>query len=94
MLGDSCFHKPSGFFRTIEEPPEKSGIELKYTETLSDINADNLKGFAGLMIFANIERIAPEADKALLEYVEYGSGLSPVHCASFCFLNPEKYAAA
>ncbi len=93
MLGDSGFHKPSGFFRTIEEPLRKSGIELKYTENLSDVNADNLKEFVGLLIYANMERITPEAEKALLEYVENGGGLIPVHCASFCFLNSEKYVA-
>ena len=93
MLGDSGFHKPSSFYRTIEEPLKKSGIELKYTENLSDVNAVNLKGFSGILIFANIERITPEAEKALLEYVENGGGLIPVHCASFCFLNSEKYVA-
>ena len=62
MLGDSGFHKPSGFFRTIEVPLKKSGIELRYTQNLSDVNAVNLKGFAGLLIFANIERITPEAE--------------------------------
>lgn len=91
MLGDSGFHKPSGFYRTLEEPLKKSGIELKYTEKLSDVNADNLRMYAGLLIFANIERITPEAERALLEYVENGGGLIPVHCASFCFLNSEKY---
>jgi uncharacterized protein len=93
MLGDSGLHKPSSFFRTVEEPLKKHGIELKYTENLSDVNAENLKGFAGLLIFANIERITPEAEKALLEYVENGGGLIPVHSASFCFLNSDKYIA-
>ena len=91
MLGDSGFHNPSGLYRTINEPLKKSGIELTYTENLSDINPDNLKGFAGLLIFANIEKISPEAEKALLEYVDNGGGLIPVHCASFCFLNSDKY---
>jgi len=66
MLSDSGFHKPSGFYRTIDEPLKKNGIELKYTESLSDVNLDYLKGFAGLLIFANIERITPDAEKALL----------------------------
>lgn len=70
MLGDVSFHKPSSLYRTIEEPLKKNGIELKYTENLSDINSDNLKGFSGLLIFANIEHITPEAEKALLDYVE------------------------
>ncbi len=74
MLGDSGFHKPSGFFRTIEEPLKKSGIDLKYTENLSDISGDTLKGFAGLLIFANLERITPEAEKALLETRSDASG--------------------
>ena len=93
MLGDAGFHKPSSFYRTLDEPLKKNGIELKYTENLSDINSDNLKEFSGLLIFANIERITPEAEKALLDYVEKGGGLIPVHCASFCFLNSEKYVA-
>ncbi len=91
MLGDAGFHKPSSFFRTLEEPLKKQGIELKYSENLSDVNPENLKGFAGLMVFANIEKITPEAEQALLEYVENGGGLIPVHCASFCFLNSDKY---
>ena len=60
MLGDAGFHKPSEFYRTLAQPLEKNSIELKYSENLSDINAENLKEFAGLLIFANIERISPE----------------------------------
>ncbi len=43
------------------------------------------------MIFANVERITPEAESALLDFVDQGGGLIPVHCASFCFLNSDKY---
>ncbi len=93
MLGDSGAHKPSEFYRALVEPLKKNSIELTYTENLSDINADKLKGFAGLLIFANITRITPEVETTLLEYVEKGGGLIPVHCASFCFLNSDKYIA-
>lgn len=93
MLGDNGFHKPSGLYRTIEGPLKKNGIELKYTDKLSDINTDNLKKYAGLLIFANIEQISPEVESALLGYVENGGGLIPVHCASFCFLNSDKYVS-
>jgi uncharacterized protein len=91
VLGDAGFHKPSEFFRTLEQPLKNSDIELSYTAELRDINAENLKAFDGLMIFANIERITPEAEKALLDYVDQGGGLIPIHCASFCFLNSDKY---
>ncbi len=93
MLGDSGFHKPSEFYRSVRDSLKQSSIELAYTEKLSDINTENLKSYAGLLIFANIERITPEAETALLSYVENGGGLIPVHCASFCFLNSDKYIA-
>lgn len=91
MLGDSGFHKPSEFYRHLAEPLAKQSIQLKYTEDLSDINSDNLAKYDGLLIFANVERITPEAEAALLDYVNQGGGLIPVHCASFCFLNSDKY---
>ncbi len=91
MLGDSGFHKPSEFYRHLAEPLREQGIELRYTEELEDINPESLAKYDGLLIFANIERITPEAESALLDFVNQGGGLIPVHCASFCFLNSEKY---
>ena len=91
MLGDSGMHKPSEFYRNLAEPLARQSIELRYTEDLADINSDNLAKYDGLMIFANIERITPEVESALMRFVEQGGGLIPVHCASFCFLNSNKY---
>ena len=45
------------------------------------------------MIYANIDAISPEQEKALLDYVEEGGGFVPLHCASYCFLNSPKYIA-
>ncbi|TWU03006.1 PVC-type heme-binding CxxCH protein [Stieleria varia] len=91
MLGDSGFHKPSEFYRHLVEPLAEQSVELQYTEKLSDLNSENLAKYDGLMIFANVERITPEAESALLNFVQQGGGLIPVHCASFCFLNSDKY---
>ncbi|WP_372715480.1 PVC-type heme-binding CxxCH protein [Novipirellula sp.] len=91
MLGDTGFHKPSEFYRHLVGPLKERGIELRYTENLSELNEDNLAKYDGLMVFANIEQITPEAESSLLSYVQNGGGLIPVHCASFCFLNSEKY---
>ncbi len=91
MLGDAGFHKPSEFYRHLVDPLAKQSIDLKYTEELRDINPENLAKYDGLMIFANVERITPEAEAALLGFVDQGGGLIPVHCASFCFLNSDKY---
>ena len=35
--------------------------------------------------------IAPQQEKALLDFVDHGGGFVPLHCASFCFLNSPKY---
>ncbi len=91
MLGDGGHHKPSEFYRHLSEPLAGQAVDLQYTENLSDINPENLAKYDGLLIFANIERITPEAESALLGFVEQGGGLIPVHCASFCFLNSNKY---
>lgn len=91
MLGDTGLHKPSEFYRHLVAPLREQGIELAYSEALSDLNEGNLAQYDGLMIFANIEQITPQAESALLNYVKNGGGLIPVHCASFCFLNSEKY---
>lgn len=91
MLGDSGFHKPSVFYRHLAGPLREQGIELRYTEELDEISPEGLAKYDGLMIFANIERITPEAESALLDFVNQGGGLIPVHCASFCFLNSPKY---
>ena len=43
------------------------------------------------MIYANHDSITSDQEKALLTFVESGKGFIPVHCASWCFRNSEKY---
>ena len=45
------------------------------------------------MIYANHETIAPDQEKALLDFVAGGKGLLPIHSASFCFRNSPAYIA-
>jgi putative membrane-bound dehydrogenase-like protein len=71
----------------------RRGIDLTYTDKVSDLNPETLAKYDGLMIYANIERITPEREKALLDYVASGKGLIPLHCASYCFLNSPQYIA-
>lgn len=91
FLGDNGHHQPSARFKQLQPVFAKRGIELTYTEKLEDLNEKNLANFDALMIYANHTKISPEQEKALLEYVEGGKGLVPVHCASYCFLNSPKY---
>jgi len=91
FFGDKGHHKPADRFKQLAPVLKERGIELTYTEKLEDISAAGLKPYAGLLIYANTEKIAPEQEQAMLDYVESGHGLIPLHCASYCFLNSPKY---
>lgn len=92
LLGDHGHHRPSDFFRSIQAPLAKRGIELTYHDDVpATLRRETLSQFDGLMIYANIERIAPEQEKALLDYVREGGAFLPIHCASYCFLNSPAY---
>jgi putative membrane-bound dehydrogenase-like protein len=91
FLGDNGHHKPAERFRQLEPVLAKRGVELIYTDKAESLNPKTLAGVDALLIYANTERIAPEQEKALLDFVASGKGFIPVHCASFCFLNSPKY---
>jgi putative membrane-bound dehydrogenase-like protein len=91
FLGDSGHHQPAARFKELQPVLKERGIELTYTDKLSDLNAETLSKYVGLVIYANQEKITPEQEAALLDYVASGKGLIPLHCASFCFLNSDKY---
>jgi hypothetical protein len=93
FLGDNGHHQPAARFKQLQPVLAARNIELTYTDKLDDLNAKTLSGFDGLLIYANSEKIAPEQEKALLEFVEGGKGLIPLHCASYCFLNSPQYIA-
>lgn len=91
FLGDDGHHRPIERFRLLEPALAKHKITLVYTDSINALNPKVLAGYDGLVIYANQEKITPDQEKALLEFVESGKGLIPLHCASFCFLNSPKY---
>jgi putative membrane-bound dehydrogenase-like protein len=91
FLGDNGHHQPPARFQQIKPVLAERSIELTYTDKVSDLNAKTLADYAGLLIYANIEKISPEQERALLDYVAGGRGFIPIHCASYCFLNSPKY---
>src|SRR5215204_3360613 len=93
FLGDTGHHKPADRYRQLEPVFAARGIEMTYTDK-ADVLADKtLAAYDALIIYANTTRITPEQEKALLDYVEGGKGFVPLHCASYSFLNSEKYIA-
>ncbi|MEX2142501.1 MAG: PVC-type heme-binding CxxCH protein [Pirellulales bacterium] len=93
FLGDQGHHRPAERARQLIPVMYDRGIEIAYTEKLSDLNAETLGKYDALAIYANIERIEPEQEQALLDYVAGGRGLVVLHCGSYCFLNSAKYIA-
>src|SRR5688572_9501942 len=86
-------HRPRARFDEFEPVMRQRGIVLTYTDQMSDVNAENLAKYGALLLYANIDRIEPAEEKALLDYVAGGGGFVPLHCASFCFRNSDEVVA-
>ena len=91
FLGDDGHHKPKERFFQALPALHPKGINLTYTDKLSDINPANLAKYDALAIYANWPKITPAAEKAMIDYVQGGKGLVPIHCASFCFQNSPEF---
>ncbi|MDX2035562.1 MAG: ThuA domain-containing protein [Isosphaeraceae bacterium] len=90
FLGDRGHHRPSELASILRPVMDNRGIELTYTEDVEKaLRLDRLREFDALLVYANIDTISPESEKALLAYVEGGGGFVPIHCASFCFRNSD-----
>jgi putative membrane-bound dehydrogenase-like protein len=93
FLGDQGHHRPADRAEQLIPVMAGRGIAITYTEQCSDLNPETLARYDALIIYANIERITPEQEQALLDYVAGGGGFVPIHCASYCFLNSDAYVA-
>src|SRR3954469_14451719 len=91
FLGDNGHHRPADRFKQLQPVLATNGIELVYTEDLADLNPAKLVAFDCLAIYANHTKISPEQERAMLDFVDAGGGLVPLHCASYCFLNSPQY---
>jgi putative membrane-bound dehydrogenase-like protein len=92
-LGDHGHHQPRARFGQLQPVMKARGIELEYTDVVGDLNAEKLKAFDGIVLFANIDKIEDAQAKALLDYVASGKGFIPLHCASYCFRNNDEVVA-
>lgn len=92
FLGDQGHHRPSERAAQLIPVMAGRGIDVTYTEDIARaLDPETLKGYDALIIYANLETIAPEQERALLDYVAGGGGFVPIHCASYCFLNAPAY---
>jgi putative membrane-bound dehydrogenase-like protein len=93
FLGDRGHHKPADRAKQLTPVLAEHGIAITYTEDANDLNAQKLAAFDVLILYANIDAITPDQEKALLGFVEGGRGFVPIHCASYCFRNSDKVVA-
>ncbi|MCK0156507.1 ThuA domain-containing protein [Cellulophaga sp. F20128] len=84
-------HNSKAYMPILAAALTKNGINITYTETVEDLNPENLKRYTGLILYANHEARFPEQEKALLDYVADGHAFIPIHCASFCFNESDAY---
>jgi putative membrane-bound dehydrogenase-like protein len=92
FLGHSSEHHPSRKYAPwLATALFQNGINLTYTESLEDLNTDNLNKYDGLVIYANHDFLAPEQEKALQQFLAQGKGLIPLHSATGCFKNSDWY---
>ena len=84
-------HNSSRYMPMLASALSAEGINFTYTEDPDDLNDENLAWYDALMIYANHEKIDPDQEKALLNFVSEGKGFIPVHSASFCFQNSPEY---
>lgn len=87
FLGDNGHHKPLERYRQAVTEMTRRGVDLTYVDDLAQITPENLRRFDVLALYANIDRVTPAAEKAILDYVNGGGGYAVIHCGSFCFLN-------
>ena len=87
FMGDNGHHRPEARFQELAAALADRGVDLKYTDRMEDLNAETLKQFDGLVLYANIDRISDAQANVVLEYVASGRGFVPLHCATFCWRN-------
>ncbi len=94
FLGDpGSHHRPLARSKQLIPVMATRGIDITYSEVMDDLNLANLAKYDVVLIYANIEKADAKPMQALVEYVENGGGLAPIHCASYCFLNSPEYIA-
>ena len=94
FLGHKSQHHDSAKFAPmLKEALASEAFSFSYTDDLKDLNDANLAKYDELIVYANHTRIAPEQEKALLDFVAGGKGFLPLHAASFCFQNSPAYIA-
>ena len=88
---DSEHHNSEAYMPILASALAPEGINFTYTSNPDDLNRENLAKYDALMLYANHDEITSAQEEALLDFVAGGKGFLPVHSASYCFRNSQKF---
>ena len=69
FLGDRGHHEPAARAQELVPVLRARGIDVHYTESLEMLDPARLAAYDALLVYANIDRAAPERAKAIVEFV-------------------------
>ena len=90
---DSKHHDSEQYLPILASHMATRGVHFTYTSNPDDLNAENLSWYDAVMVYANHDSMTVDQEKALVDFVESGKGFLPIHCASYCFRNSDKYVS-
>ncbi|MEO6810124.1 MAG: ThuA domain-containing protein, partial [Isosphaeraceae bacterium] len=93
FLGDHGHHRPAERAAQLIPVLAGRGIDVTYTDKIADLNPETLGKYDALIVYANLDTISPDQERALIDYVDQGGGFVPIHCASACFNHSDAYIA-
>ena len=88
---DSDHHDSEQYMPYLASALALEGINFSYTSDPADLNKKKLSHYDALVIYANHDEIKTSEERALLDFVKRGGGFIPIHSASYCFRNSDKY---
>ena len=94
FLGHESAHHPSAtYLPYLMEANGREAIYFDYFTKPECLTPETLANYDAVMLYANHGKMTPEQFDALSGFVESGHGFLPIHCASACFGNEQRFSA-
>jgi putative membrane-bound dehydrogenase-like protein len=88
---DQATHPAAGIYQAIGAPLARNGIQLTPVLSPAALSADRLPFYDAILIYGNHTTLAPDQEKALMDFVESGKGVVALHSASEMFAGSQRY---
>lgn len=80
-------HQPLRRFQELSPAMLDRGIQMVFSDDWNDLTLDVLNRYDALVVYGNATHLPAENEAAIIEYVESGAGVVPIHSASAMFTN-------